>query len=93
VNLLYALETVELLLIAGVATEPGKDNNRQANQTAFAQVCLLQRRKLNYYLYCFFSPNLLIDVYYTGFGRKRFWTIYYCWGLKALGLLLLSAVW
>jgi hypothetical protein len=54
VNLLYALETVELLLIAGVATEPGKDNNRQANQTAFAQVCLLQRRKLNYYLYCFF---------------------------------------
>ncbi|KAJ4749902.1 Golgin candidate 6 [Rhynchospora pubera] len=39
VNLLYALETVELLLISGC--EPGKDNSRQANQTAFAQKKIL----------------------------------------------------
>ncbi|GJN34849.1 hypothetical protein PR202_gb23548 [Eleusine coracana subsp. coracana] len=37
VNLLGALDTVELLLTGGPSSEPGKDANKIANQTALAQ--------------------------------------------------------
>ncbi|GJM95499.1 hypothetical protein PR202_ga12241 [Eleusine coracana subsp. coracana] len=37
VNLLGALDTVELLLTGGASSEPGKDANKIANQTALAQ--------------------------------------------------------
>lgn len=41
VNLLGALETIELLLIGGLDAEPGKDSNRQSNQTVLAQKNLM----------------------------------------------------
>ncbi|PIA48106.1 hypothetical protein AQUCO_01400590v1 [Aquilegia coerulea] len=37
VNLLGSLETVELLLTGGLDAEPGRDSNRQSNQTVLAQ--------------------------------------------------------
>ncbi|XP_062203589.1 golgin candidate 6 [Phragmites australis] len=41
VNLLGALDTVELLLMGGPSSEPGKDANKIANQTALAQKNIL----------------------------------------------------
>uniref|UniRef100_A0A1D1XF58 Golgin candidate 6 n=1 Tax=Anthurium amnicola TaxID=1678845 RepID=A0A1D1XF58_9ARAE len=41
VNLLSALETVELLLVGGPDGEPGKDANRLSNQTVLAQKKIL----------------------------------------------------
>jgi hypothetical protein len=38
VNLLGALNTVELLLMGGPSGESGKDANKNANQAALAQV-------------------------------------------------------
>ncbi|KAF8397583.1 hypothetical protein HHK36_016503 [Tetracentron sinense] len=38
INLLSALETVELLLMGGLEAEPGKDANRLTNQTVLAQI-------------------------------------------------------
>ncbi|KAH0466342.1 hypothetical protein IEQ34_006445 [Dendrobium chrysotoxum] len=41
INLLHALETVDLLLIGGPEGEPTKDANRLSNQTSFAQKKIL----------------------------------------------------
>ncbi|MQL72581.1 hypothetical protein Taro_004932 [Colocasia esculenta] len=42
VNLLSALETVELLLVGGPDGEPGRDSNRLSNQTLLAQKKILE---------------------------------------------------